>query len=107
MDVGGGLPYYVVGKNMDKNEVYISRNINDEHMWRTEIKLTDIHWINQPLTEGARIQVRLRHRGALINAIYSADTLHLESAERAVSPGQSAVIYRGEECLGGGIMSDI
>ena len=107
LDVGGGLPYYVVGKNMDKNEVYISRNINDEHMWRTEIKLTDIHWINQPLTEGARIQVRLRHRGALINAIYSADTLHLESAERAVAPGQSAVVYRGEECLGGGIMSDI
>lgn len=107
LDVGGGLPYYVVGKNMDKNEVYVSRNINDEHMWRTEIKLTDIHWINQPLTEGVRIQVRLRHRGALINAIYSADTLHLESAERAVAPGQSAVIYRGEECLGGGIMSDI
>lgn len=107
LDVGGGLPYYVVGKNMDKNEVYVSRNINDEHMWRAEIKLTDIHWINQPLAEGARIQVRLRHRGALINAIYSADTLHLESAERAVAPGQSAVIYHGEECLGGGIMSDI
>ena len=107
LDVGGGLPYYVVGKNMDKNEVYVSRNINDEHMWRTEIKLTDVHWINQPLTEGARIQVRLRHRGALINAIYSADTLHLESAERAAAPGQSAVVYRGEECLGGGIMSDI
>ena len=52
LDVGGGLPYYVVGKNMDKNEIYVSRNINDEHMWRTEIKLTDVHWINQPLAEG-------------------------------------------------------
>ena len=104
LDVGGGLPYYVVGKNMDKNEVYISRNINDEHMWRTEIKLADIHWINQPLADGVQIQVRLRHRGALINATYSASTLHLASAERAVAPGQSAVIYRGEECLGGGLV---
>ena len=89
---------------MEKHEVYVSRNIYVEHMAPTEIKLTDIHWINQPLTEGARIQVRLRHRGALINAIYSANTLHLESAERAVAPGQSAVVYRGEECLGGGLV---
>lgn len=104
LNVGGGLPYYVVGKDMATNEVYVSRSLDDENLWRREIALGDIHWINQPPAEDARVQVRLRHRGRLIDATYSAGTLYLASAERAVAPGQSAVIYDGEVCLGGGII---
>lgn len=105
LNVGGGLPYYVVGKDMDKNEVYVSRSLDDEHLWRQDITLSDIHWINQPPADGSAVQARLRHRGALIDAIYSAGTLRLASPERAVAPGQSAVVYDGEVCLGGGIIT--
>lgn len=104
LNVGGGLPYYVVGKDMSKNEVYVSRSLDDENLWRTHITLTDEHWINRQPSDGAKVQARLRHRGALIDAIYSAGTLQLASPERAVSPGQSAVIYDGEVCLGGGVV---
>lgn len=104
LNVGGGLPYYVVGKDMAKNEVYVSRSIDDENLWRQNITLGDIHWINQAPPENSQVQARLRHRGTLIDAIYSAGTLHLASAERAVAPGQSAVLYDGEMCLGGGII---
>lgn len=104
LNVGGGLPYYVVAKDMVKNEVHVSRSLDDENLWRREIALGDIHWINQPPADDARVQVRLRHRGRLIDAIYSAGTLQLASPERAVAPGQSAVIYDGEVCLGGGII---
>ncbi len=106
LNVGGGLPYYVVGKDMEKNEVYVSRSIDDDQLWRRTVQLTDIHWINQPLADGDNIQVRLRHRGALIDAVYNeAGLLNLKSAERAVAPGQSAVLYDGETCLGGGIIA--
>ena len=47
LNVGGGLPYYVVGKDMEKNEVYVSRSIDNESLWRKELRLADIHWINQ------------------------------------------------------------
>lgn len=103
LDLGGGLPYYVVGKDMDKNEVYVSRNLQDTELVRDEIPLTNLHWItNMPNGE---IQARIRHRGQLISAQLDGDTLRLGHSERAITPGQSVVIYSGEECLGGGIVA--
>ncbi|QHU90850.1 tRNA 2-thiouridine(34) synthase MnmA [Candidatus Saccharibacteria bacterium oral taxon 488] len=111
LNVGGGLPYYVVGKDMAKNEVYVSRSIDDGNLWRKELTLTDVHWINQPLKDGT-YQVRVRHRASLIKAEVTCInndasekvTVKLSEPQRAVAPGQSAVIYDGEECLGGGII---
>ena len=111
LNVGGGLPYYVVGKDMAKNEVYVSRSIDDGNLWRKELTLTDVHWINQPLKDGT-YQVRVRHRASLIKAEVTCInndasekvTVKLSEPQRAVTPGQSAVIYDGEECLGGGII---
>lgn len=104
LDVGGGLPYYVVGKDMDKNEVYVSRDINDESIWRTDIMLNDIHWIDAQPRSG-RLQARLRHRGELIEADLENNILHLSEAQRAITPGQSAVLYDGNVCVGGGIVA--
>ena len=111
LNVGGGLPYYVVGKDMAKNEVYASRSIDDGNLWRKELTLADVHWINQP-PKGDTCQVRVRHRAPLINAEIARVnyddgekvTVVLSEPQRAVAPGQSAVIYDGEECLGGGII---
>ena len=111
LNVGGGLPYYVVGKDMAKNEVYVSRSIDDGNLWRKELTLTDVHWINQPLKDGT-YQVRVRHRASLIKAEVTCInndasekvTVKLSEPQRAVAPGQSAVIYDDEECLGGGII---
>ena len=103
LNVGGGLPYYVVGKDMDKNTVFVSQNINDESMWRQKIELTSVHWITEPPVEGEPLLVRLRHRGALRPATLHGNTLELGEPERAVAGGQSAVLYRGATCIGGGI----
>lgn len=107
LNVGGGLPYYVVGKSMDKNEVYVSTKLDEQSLWLKELVLTDIHWINQPPTNG-HYQVRTRHRAKLQSAELSIDgsgaRLTLDTPERAVTPGQSVVIYDGEVVLGGGIV---
>src|SRR6218665_844162 len=108
LDVGGGLPYYVVGKDMDKNEVYVTTNLNDDSLWRPEVTVVNAHWINEQPQEGM-YQVRVRHRAPLINAklSYTNDKevkLVLDSPERAIAPGQSVVIYGEAVCLGGGIV---
>lgn len=105
LDVGGGLPYYVVGKDMDRNEVYVSTNLNDKSMWRKELTIMMSHWINEAPKEGEPLLARLRHRGELLPATLLGNTLTLSRAERAVASGQSAVIYRGDEVLGGGIIA--
>jgi tRNA-specific 2-thiouridylase len=108
LEVGGGLPYYVVGKNMDKNEVYITTNLNDDALWKPEVTLTHTHWINETPQEG-QYAIRVRHRAPLVNAQLSfTETgevrLTLDAPERAVAPGQSVVIYAADECIGGGIL---
>jgi tRNA-specific 2-thiouridylase len=105
LNLGGGLPYYVVGKDMNKNIVYVSRNLSDESMWRNELQLNNLHWIDQMPQDGEKLLVRLRHRGALRSATYHNGLLQLSEPERAVAAGQSAVIYRGDEVLGGGFVT--
>jgi len=104
LDVGGGLPYYVVGKDMSQNIVYVSQNIDDENIWRRSIELTDIHWINGVPDDVKNLKVRIRHRAPLIACTLQGDLLELSEPQRAITPGQSAVIYDSEVCLGGGVV---
>ncbi len=104
LDIGGGLPYYVVGKDMSKNEVYVSTNLDDENLWKHEITLQNLHWIHNAPRDGDELQVRIRHRAALVACTYSKGSLRLAEPQRAVTPGQSAVLYQGKLCIGGGIV---
>lgn len=109
LGIGGGLPYYVTGKDMDKNEVYVTTDLQDATLWRETLQLTDLHWINEVPADAQGISVRTRYRAeavpvAELNVHDTSGELTLGEAVRAITPGQSAVLYRGEECLGGGIV---
>lgn len=103
LDMGGGLPYYVVGKDMEKNEVYVSTNLNDATLWRQTTELQDIHWINSA-PQSPDVQIRVRHRAPLVAAKITDSTLTLAEPQRAIAPGQSVVLYQDDVCLGGGII---
>ena len=103
LQLGGGLPYYVVGKDMARNEVYVSTDLNNQAMWRDKLELSALHWINGQPGDGT-YQVRIRHRAPLVPAELVGTTLHVREPQRAAAPGQSVVLYRGQQCLGGGII---
>lgn len=110
LNVGGGLPYYVVGKDMTKNEVYVTTDLNDHRLWNKKLKLTDVHWIND-MPKDTSVLVRTRHRAPLIQGMISGVdksnkslNITLDDEIRALTPGQSAVFYQGEHVLGGGII---
>lgn len=128
LKIGGGLPYYVTGKDMKKSEVYVTTDLQDEKLWSNEIKLTNTHWINSRLDDRrsmlekndrtsnikyltSNITVRVRHRGDLISVQELKKIgkdrwlAKLDREVRALTPGQSAVFYSSENvCLGGGIV---
>ncbi|MBQ9020208.1 tRNA 2-thiouridine(34) synthase MnmA [Candidatus Saccharibacteria bacterium] len=112
LELGGGLPYYVVGKDITKNIIYVSRNLNNQNLWTNQIALADL--LLRPLKNedntpsiASPLFVRLRHRGELLPATLKDDVLHFDTQVKSPAPGQSAVLYAGpnaEVCLGGGII---
>jgi tRNA-specific 2-thiouridylase len=111
LEVGGGLPYYVVGKDMKKNEVYVSSDLQDEKLWSNAITFTSAHWINDEPKVNQKLFVRTRHRAKLIpveslNKLSGTNwSAKLKDEVRALTPGQSAVFYSGAECIGSGVLS--
>lgn len=108
LDVGGGLPYYVTGKDMKRNQVFVTTKLDDVNLWAKQLNLSQVHWINDAPKDGAKVQVRTRHRAPLVNATLKLSgkdvVLNLQDEIRAATPGQSAVIYDHQNVLGGGIL---
>lgn len=115
LGVGGGLPYYVTGKDMTKNEVYVTTDLGDGNLWSKELMITENHWINHPPESGKTYQIRTRYRADLVNCTVSLEDgpinakngvkIVLSTELRAITPGQSAVLYDGTRVVGGGIVS--
>lgn len=105
-----GLPYYITGKNMKKNEVYVTNNLDDTKLWHNKISLTNLHWIDEPPQTGKIYLVRTRYRAPLIECTIEKPgknslLVKLSEQVRAITPGQSAVIYENERVVGGGIVT--
>lgn len=108
LDIGGGEPWYVTGTDPETRRVTVSQN--ETLLFATEARVADIHWISSAPTFPARLGVRIRHRQEIVAASVeetprpgSGNYLICFSVSvRAVTPGQAAVFYDGDVCLGGG-----
>jgi len=106
LGVGGGGPYYVTGKDMASNTVYVTADSVDPELESDRFTLGQLHWIAQPATPAGAYQFRSRHRAKLIDGrIDTSGHVTLVHPERAITAGQSVVIYDGEVVLGGGIIA--
>lgn len=109
LNIGGGLPYYVTGKNMAKNEVYVTNNLDDSKLWHESFGLSSLHWISKQPNTSKTLQVRTRHRAPLepctIKIGGNEAVVKLDNPLRAITPGQSAVLYDDDQVLGGGIIT--
>ncbi len=111
--VGGGLPYYVVKKDLVQNIVYVSKDLNAEDLWSQEILLEDIFFRDtEDLPQSGEIFIRIRHRAPLIPARFEwtnrekrEGKIILSSPIKRPASGQSIVFYADDICLGGGIVA--
>lgn len=105
------LPWYVVGKDMERNVLVVVQGDNHPLLYGQSLKVKDIHWITQVPQFPLKVQAKIRYRQAdtpcSINKIEeNHDLFHVtfECPQRAITPGQSIVFYDNESCLGGGII---
>jgi tRNA-specific 2-thiouridylase len=109
LGIGGGTPYYVTGKDITAKTVYVTADPADLALQSSAFTLEQAHWINQPPVPAHDYRFRLRHRGQLIpGRLTAAAHVQLDHAERAVTPGQSTVIYDADgRVLGGGLVASV
>lgn len=107
--IGGKGPYYVVNKDLDSNKLVVTNDRNDPKLYTQEFEISEVSWTNEepkfPLTAG--VSIRYHHPDYLAR-LEKSDSGRLkvsfETPQRAVTPGQSAVIYLGDKLIGGGII---
>ena len=104
-----GGPYYVLDKDLKKNLLIVTKNEKD--LLKKELICQNVNWISGKIPEfplKVKAKIRYRHQLAPATLTYhpKSKTHHLafEKSQRAITPGQSVVFYRGQELLGGGII---
>jgi len=110
---GNGQPWYVVAKELVTNTVVVAQGHDHPLLYCRRLETGPLHWITAAPTAGGpvRCTAKTRYRQAdqpcTIEPV-AADRYRVDfdAPQRAVTPGQSVVFYRGEECLGGGVIED-
>ena len=106
-----GEPWYVARKDLQANTLFVVQG--HDHPWLLSRALLsdDVHWIGPHPQRERRYGVKARYRqsDAAATASLTATGLRIdfEADQWAVTPGQSAVLYDGEICLGGGVITTV
>jgi tRNA-uridine 2-sulfurtransferase len=105
-------PWFVARKDMARNTLYVVQG--HDHPWLQQHTLVadDLSWVDGrgPLTASDGLAAKSRYRQAdapceVTQASPEQISLRFPQAQWAVTPGQSAVLYQGDVCLGGGVIS--
>jgi len=111
--IGTGEPWFVAGKNLKKNILYVAQGENHPALYSVSLIGESPSWIleeapNMPLKCTAKFRYRQSDIPVTVDILEDGN-LHIKYDEpvKAVTPGQVAVLYKDEICLGGSIIKSI
>ena len=101
-----GKPTYVVDINAENNQVVLGPQ---EELYRSALWASGVNFICEPVPDGplevtAKIRYKAREAPATVVPHGSWAEIRFDEPQRAVTPGQAVVFYRGEEVMGGGVI---
>ena len=106
-------PWFVIGKDIKKNVLYVGQGYENEHLYATHLEASDIHWVDDAVSRYGHdfhctAKFRYRQKDVGVTVHISEDeqmvTVTFDDPARAITPGQAVVFYDGEECLGSAII---
>jgi tRNA-specific 2-thiouridylase len=109
---GGGdhAPWFVARKDLDSNTLWVVQGHDHPWLQSSQLQALDASWVagEPPPSTALAAKTRYRQTDAACNANQASSSgfeLEFEAPQWAVTPGQSAVVYDGEVCLGGGVIA--
>lgn len=102
-------PLYVLSKDVGRNALIVGPR---EALGRSALLVRDVNWIaGTPPADGTAVQVKIRYKAKGVAAHLSTEEngrvrVHFDEPAYGITPGQGAVFYNGEICLGGGLIAD-
>ena len=105
LGIAAKAPYYVVGKDLERNEVILGSN---EDLFSSTLTATDVNFISvEKLTEPMRVRAKVRYKqketDATISPLENGDvSVVFDEPQRAIASGQAVVFYDGDIVVGGG-----
>lgn len=108
---GAGEPWFVVGKDVNRNAVILAQGENHPALFKDSLEATELSWVisqpTTPLTCTAKIRYRQVDQVCSIDRIEEGKAyIRFAQPQRAVTPRQAIVFYDGPKCLGGGLISN-
>jgi tRNA-specific 2-thiouridylase len=110
---GTGESWFVVDKDLQNNVLYVVQGDSHPNLYSKGIIVTDLHWISDNKPQGefkctAKFRYRQSDRGVTVRKLLdNSCEVVFHELERAVTPGQFAVFYDGDVCLGAGIIDSV
>jgi len=104
-------PWYVLHKEQDSNVLYAGQGHDHPWLFSQTLRAEQLSWVSGTAPAvGAELTAKVRYRQAdqacIVRKINDQElTLEFDQRQRAVTAGQSVVLYDGGNCLGGGIIS--
>lgn len=108
---GDGRSYFVVEKDLQNNRLIVAQGEDHPLLYSRAARIEQLTWIDKPAKTQQEYGVKTRYRqpdqrATLREMDENGAIVEFAEAQRAVTPGQSLVIYQGDVCLGGGIVAE-
>ena len=104
-------PWYVAGKDMDTNTLIVVQGNDNPLLFSRELITRNLYLLNEDIEQkfngAAKVRYRQEDQKCEIEIVEGKIQIRFEKPQRAVTPGQSVVIYKNNECLGGGEIESI
>lgn len=114
LGIGGNKgPWFVVGKDVEKNILYVANGNESDWLFTTSCIISNVNWLplDKPKSDyvcTAKFRYRQVDNDVILQFVDdSTILLRYEQGVSSVTCGQEAVFYQGEECLGGGVIEDV